>query len=139
MPPPVSPAVRRRFARRKTRDTAPELAVRKLLHANGLRYRVDAVVLNRPRRRADVVFPRVRLAVFIDGCFWHGCPLHATWPKNNGPWWRDKLELNVARDHDTDERLTQAAWQVLRFWEHESPITVSEEIERCLRELRGSM
>ncbi|AEI13440.1 DNA mismatch endonuclease Vsr [Cellulomonas gilvus ATCC 13127] len=107
-----------RMSRQHRRDTSPELALRRALHRRGLRYRVDATLPGIPRRRADVLFPRARLVVFVDGCFWHACPLHATQPAANGEWWRAKLEANVARDRDTDARLTASGWRVLRFWEH---------------------
>jgi len=67
------------------------------------------------------VFPGPRVAVFVDGCFWHGCPEHASWPKANAQWWRVKIEANRRRDRDTDERLTRAGWEVVRVWEHEDP------------------
>ena len=114
---PPSAATRRRMQGTKRRDTPAEVALRRLLHARGLRYRVDFGVLG--RRRADVAFPRARVAVFVDGCFWHGCPVHGTQPKQNAEWWRQKIDANRKRDRDTDERLTAAGWCVLRFWEHE--------------------
>jgi DNA mismatch endonuclease (patch repair protein) len=80
------------------------------------------------RREADLVFPRARVAVFVDGCFWHGCPEHASWPKANAAWWRSKIEKNRARDSDTDDRLARAGWQVLRVWEHEDPMQAAQRI-----------
>jgi DNA mismatch endonuclease (patch repair protein) len=120
-------ATRRRMTRQRRRDTAPELAIRRNLHARGLRYRVDAP-LPATRRRADLLFPGPRIAVFIDGCFWHGCPAHATTPKRNTRWWVDKIAANVARDHDTDRRLQMSGWLVLRIWEHESADAAAEQI-----------
>jgi DNA mismatch endonuclease (patch repair protein) len=76
------------------------------------------------RRTADIVFPSVGLAIFLDGCFWHGCPFHASWPKVNAAWWREKIETNRRRDRDTDQRLADEGWTVIRVWEHE-PITAS--------------
>lgn len=105
----------------RSRDTAAELAVRRLVHAAGLRYRVDRAPLPGLRRRADLVFGPARLAVFIDGCFWHGCPEHGNRPRTNQQWWAAKLDRNRQRDQDTDERLQAAGWQVLRLWEHEDP------------------
>jgi DNA mismatch endonuclease (patch repair protein) len=119
----------------RRRDTGAEVAVRRHLHARGLRYRVD-YKLPGMRRRADVVFPRERISVFIDGCFWHGCPEHRTWPKSNGQWWRDKLERNVARDRDTDERLRAAGWTVIRIWEHEGPEEAAGRIADAVRVAR---
>lgn len=100
------------------RDTACELALRSAVHRLGLRYRVDWP-LPGTKRRADLAFITARLAVFVDGCFWHGCPRHATYPKANAAWWREKLARNIARDRDTDASLRRDGWRVLRFWEHE--------------------
>jgi DNA mismatch endonuclease (patch repair protein) len=91
-----------------------------MLHARGLRYRVDAV-LPGMRRRADLLFTSARVAVFIDGCFWHGCPDHGTQPKSNAAWWAEKIISNVKRDRDTDQRLAAEGWTVVRVWEHEAP------------------
>jgi len=107
--------------RTRRRDTTPELALRKALHRGGLRYRVDVSPIKGVRRRADVVFPRQRIAVYVDGCFWHSCPIHATSPKANQAWWAAKLEANRHRDADTNRRLVAEGWLVLRFWEHENP------------------
>jgi len=112
----------------RRRDTAPELAVRRALHAAGLRYRVDYPLVFDRRRRADVVFTRQRVAVFIDGCFWHGCPDHSTTPKQNTDYWGPKLARNAAHDLDTTARLTADGWTVLRFWEHEDPQAVAASI-----------
>lgn len=112
----------------RRRDTTPELLVRKALHADGLRYRVDYAPMG-GRRRADIVFTRRRIAVFIDGCFWHSCPLHGTQPRRNANYWEPKLRGNVERDRDTDARLIAAGWRVLRFWEHEDPLGVVQAIE----------
>jgi len=92
------------------------------MHRRGLRYRIDYEVSRSPRRVADVAFPGRKIAIFIDGCFWHGCPLHATWPKRNADFWRQKIEANRQRDADTNERLRTSGWTVLRFWSHQSPI-----------------
>ena len=114
--------VQARFRRQRTRDTAPELALRRRLHSMGLRYRVDVPPIAALRRRADIVFRTARVAVFVDGCFWHGCPTCDLRPKANADWWREKLQRNRRRDRDTDERLVEAGWLVLRVWEHE-PVT----------------
>ncbi|WP_405996492.1 very short patch repair endonuclease [Streptomyces sp. NBC_00986] len=106
------------MSRQASKDTEAELAVRRLLHASGLRYRVEYPVPGMPRRRIDVAFTRAKVAVLIDGCFWHGCPEHATRPKANADWWRTKLNRNMARDRETTEHLRTAGWTVLRFWEH---------------------
>ena len=106
------------MSRQLRRDTVPELALRRELHRRGLRYRVDAPLPGMPRRRADLVLTRARIAVFVDGCFWHACSEHATAPTSNAGWWRTKLERNVERDRDTDARLLELGWIPLRFWEH---------------------
>ncbi|WP_330217850.1 very short patch repair endonuclease [Cellulomonas sp. FA1] len=124
----TTPAVSARMARQVRRDTAPELALRRALHARGLRYRVDHPLPGMSRRRADVVLTRARIAVFVDGCFWHSCPLHATLPRSNGPWWRAKLERNVARDRETDAHLASLGWSVLRFWEHADMSAAADEV-----------
>jgi DNA mismatch endonuclease (patch repair protein) len=97
--------------------TSP-LALRKILHSRGLRYRVDHAPIPGVRRRADVVFTRLRIAVFVDGCFWHGCPEHATVPKSNADYWVPKLQRNIERDRETDAVLMSHGWSVLRIWEH---------------------
>lgn len=116
----------------RRRDTRPELDVRRLLHAAGLRYRVDFAPLG-GRRRADIVFTRKRVAVFIDGCYWHSCPEHATSPTRNADYWVPKLARNVERDREIDQRLGDAGWTVLRYWEHEKAETVAQAIIDALR------
>jgi DNA mismatch endonuclease (patch repair protein) len=115
----------------RQRDTAAEMALRSLLHRRGLRFRVH-YALPSLRRRADIAFPRQRIAVFVDGCFWHGCPEHATWPKQNADWWRDKIEANRRRDADTDARLKEQGWSVVRVWEHEAPEPAAQTIEDAI-------
>ena len=114
------------------RDTAAERRLRSELHRRGRRFRVDFSPLVGSRRRADIVFTRRRLAVFVDGCFWHGCPRHGTWPKHNADWWRAKIEMNQRRDRDTDRQLMNAGWRVIRVWEHEDPVVAADKIEREL-------
>ncbi|TFV82802.1 very short patch repair endonuclease [Blastococcus sp. CT_GayMR20] len=121
------------MSRARRRDTAPEVAVRREAHRRGLRYVVDSALPGLPRRRADMVFTRQRIAVFIDGCFWHSCPVHATTPAANREWWVAKLARNEARDRNTDEHLERLGWRVLRFWEHEDPIAVVDVIEGAVR------
>jgi DNA mismatch endonuclease (patch repair protein) len=88
-------------------------------------------------RRADIVFRRAQVAVFVDGCFWHGCPLHATWPKANAQFWRDKIDANRRRDADTSKRLKTAGWLVVRAWEHDDPGQVAEQLRSIvLRRMR---
>ncbi|MEU4597796.1 very short patch repair endonuclease [Nocardia sp. NPDC023988] len=122
-----------RMSRQRRAHTAPELALRRELHRAGLRYFVDRAPIKGQRRRADVVFPRRRVAVYVDGCFWHRCPEHATDPKNNAEWWAQKLAGNVARDRATDAALIEAGWQVVRVWEHEDPRVVAQQIVALVR------
>lgn len=115
-------------ARRK--DTKPELDLRRILHSHGMRYRVVYPVPGRPRRSIDVAFTRTKVAVFIDGCFWHACPVHRTQPRANSEWWMEKLARNVARDRETDQHLTALGWIVLRFWEHEDMTKAAKAVEQ---------
>lgn len=125
---PSSQEASRRMARVRQKGTEAELAIRKELYRRGARYRVDFAVLKKPRRVADIAFPGLKVAVFVDGCFWHGCPEHASWPKQNAEFWRQKIETNQARDADTDTRLIALGWKVIRIWEHEDPVTAALKI-----------
>jgi len=126
-------ATRKKMIANRSRDTKPELRVRSLLHSRGLRYRVNQRPLPELRRTADIVFRKSRVAVFIDGCFWHGCPEHYRRPSTNPQYWSDKVEGNRRRDQETDNRLAAAGWTVLRVWEHENPGSVAREVERLVR------
>jgi DNA mismatch endonuclease, patch repair protein len=112
----------------RSRDTKPEVELRRLLHARGFRYRVDSLVLPELRCRADLLFPRRRVAVFVDGCFWHRCPIHASDPKANAAYWSAKFERNVARDRAIDAALSKAGWTVVRVWEHEHPAHAADRV-----------
>lgn len=118
-PAPSSEQVSERMAKLARRDTAPELAVRRELHSMGLRYRVCFPVPGMARRSVDIAFPKQRVAIFVDGCFWHGCKQHFVTPKSNTVWWLEKLQANAIRDLDTDAHLATLGWQVIRIWEHE--------------------
>lgn len=131
---PSSPGVSARMSRQRSRDTGIELAVRRLLYAQGFRYRVNLPVAGMRRRTIDIAFTKKRVAIFLDGCFWHSCPEHATQPKANDTWWTEKLERNKARDTETASVLEEAGWTVLRFWEHEDAVTVAATVSRHLRE-----
>jgi DNA mismatch endonuclease (patch repair protein) len=137
-----SAARRRNMQAIRSRDTTPERLIRRLVHAQGLRYRVAARPLSDLRRTADMVFRPTKVAVFIDGCYWHGCPEHYVPPKTNPGYWSDKVARNMARDRDTDERLRAAGWLVLRFWEHDAAEQCSDAICRAVasrrRPSRGS-
>jgi len=120
------------------RESAPERALRSLLHARGLRFRKDHAPLPGLRCRADLTFTRDRLVVFVDGCFWHRCPQHGSSPKANGAWWRSKLDGNVARDRRNDKALRAAGWTVLRLWAHESTEAMADVVQDALEEARRS-
>lgn len=121
----------------KSRDTKPEKALRSAVHALGLRYRVSAKPLAGLRRTADMVFPTVKVAVFLDGCFWHGCPQHHTVASANAKFWADKVEGNRTRDRDTDQRLAQAGWVSVRVWEHEDPVEAAARVREIVLARRG--
>lgn len=112
----------------RRRDNEAELAVRRLLHAAGRRYRVHYPVPGLPRRTIDIAFTRAKVAVFIDGCFWHGCPEHGTRPRANAAWWSTKLAANQARDTDTTTHLETIGWVVLRCWEHDPAAWVADSV-----------
>jgi len=122
----------------RSRDTGPEMRLRSLLHREGLRFRVSPLLRIDGRRiRPDVAFPRWKVAVFVDGCFWHGCPEHGTTPKSNAAYWVPKIEGNRARDESNDTALRQAGWIVVRAWEHEPPRLVAERVSNALRSAQG--
>jgi DNA mismatch endonuclease, patch repair protein len=133
---PSSASVSARMSRLPRRDTAPELALRRLLHARGMRYRVNMPVPGLARRSIDVAFTRSRLAIFVDGCYWHGCPDHGRVPHTNREWWTEKLRRNQARDLQTAAYLDQLCWDVVRFWAHQDPHDVADIVE-C--RVRGSI
>lgn len=122
-----------RMSRVKKRDNGPELAVRRALHSRGLRYRVAWPVPGQKRRTIDIAFTRKRVAVFIDGCFWHGCPIHGTSPKANSAWWAAKIATNRARDANVTAQLEAMGWTVMRLWEHQDPATVAADISSEVR------
>lgn len=117
----------------RTAGTSAEMAVRRTLYARGYRYRVDFKLLPGERFRGDIVLTRHKLVVFLDGCFWHGCPAHGTTPKSNTQWWADKIEGNRQRDQRASQLLGEAGWQVLRFWEHEPAESIVATIEHELQ------
>jgi DNA mismatch endonuclease (patch repair protein) len=113
----------------RSRDTKPELAVRRAVHGLGLRYRVGTRPLPSLRRTADLVFSKRKVAVFVDGCFWHGCPIHSTASKTNIDYWTGKILSNAHRDSETDRLLREAGWVVVRIWSHEDPKLAAEHIQ----------
>lgn len=126
LPVPLDATTSARFGRMPRAATKPELVLRRELHRRGLRYRI-----NDPRLPGspDVAFTRARVAVFVDGCFWHRCPEHGTLPRNNRDWWLAKLDRNVARDRAKDAALIELGWTVLHVWEHEAPVTAADRVE----------
>lgn len=116
------------------RDTGPELMLRRELHARGRRFRLQRRLnLGGVSARPDLVFPRHRVAVFVDGCFWHGCPEHMTWPVRNADFWRAKIEGNMARGRGQDRALSDDGWLVVRVWEHEPAFKAADVVEAALR------
>ncbi|MFE3318153.1 very short patch repair endonuclease [Nocardia sp. NPDC059195] len=133
-----SPAVRAVMRANRRRDTGPEMALRKELYRRGLRYRVDARPLAELRRTADIVFTTDRVAVFVDGCFWHGCPSHHRPAMKNSEFWNNKIDANRDRDRDTSTKLREAGWTVIRVWEHDRPGEAAEHIQAAIRSRRRS-
>nr|WP_279629198.1 very short patch repair endonuclease [Amycolatopsis thailandensis] len=127
-----SPEVRASMRANRGKDTAPELRLRSELYARGLRYRVSVRPLRALRRTADIVFPKARLAIFVDGCFWHGCEKHHRPAKKNSEFWRNKITDNRKRDIETNQLLTAEGWMVIRCWEHEDPKTVADRVVTAL-------
>ena len=132
-PPPSSAAATAMGQANRGRDTGPELRLRSALHRRGLRFRINRRVAAELRTTVDIVFARARVAVFVDGCFWHRCPDHSTTPKANGEWWASKLEENVARDRRADIALRERGWTVLRIWEHEDPEVAANRVAVIVR------
>jgi DNA mismatch endonuclease, patch repair protein len=118
----------------RTTGTAPEIALRRALHRRGLRYRLHRRDLP---GRPDLALARLRIAVFVDGCFWHSCPAHAVPPKANGAWWKAKLAANVARDQRNDERLRAMGWEPLHIWEHDDVHAVADRLSELWRARHG--
>ncbi|MGH3441235.1 MAG: very short patch repair endonuclease [Nitriliruptorales bacterium] len=117
----------------RSRDTKPEMAVRRELHRRGLRYRVHVRPVPDLPRVADVVFGRAKVAVFVDGCYWHGCPQHGSIPKANRTYWTQKIARNQERDRRTDAVLRKAGWEAIRVWEHEEPHRTADLVEAAVR------
>ncbi|TQJ13074.1 T/G mismatch-specific endonuclease [Yimella lutea] len=127
-----------RMSRQRRRDTQPEVLLRRALHRRGHRFRVDTALPGMSRRRSDILFTKKRVAVFVDGCFWHSCPEHATFPRNNEQWWQDKLRRNVERDRETDTHLRSLGWTPVRVWEHVPVDDAVEIVEIALDSANGS-
>lgn len=126
------------MARVATSDTKPEMELRRELHRRGRRYRVNVSPDPALRGRADLVFGPARVAVYVDGCFWHACGEHGVLPKSNREWWRTKLQRTVERDRATERALAALGWEVVRVWEHEDPATAADRVELALTAHGGS-
>jgi DNA mismatch endonuclease (patch repair protein) len=138
-PLPTSEAISAVMRANRWRDTSPEVAVRSALHRRGLRFRKRHTIPLDGRRwtQPDAVFTRARVALFVDGCFWHSCPVHGTAPAANSSYWARKLTRNVARDRDTTSQLEARGWKVVRAWEHEDPEAVAERVQSVVRQRLG--
>lgn len=136
-PTPTTPAAANRMRANRRSDTQPEVLLRSLLHRSGLRFRKDHQIRLFTGRvvRADIAFTGKRLAVFVDGCFWHSCPLHGTVPKSNRDYWVPKLKQNVDRDKLVNQLLESTGWTVVRIWEHTDQESARLEIISLLRVL----
>lgn len=129
----MNEGTRKSMQSNKGRDTKPELALRRAVHALGLRYRVSVRPLPAIRRTSDLVFTKAKVAVFLDGCFWHGCPQHHTKAATNAAFWAEKVERTRKRDGETDRLLQEAGWKVIRIWEHENPVEAAARVEAAVR------
>jgi DNA mismatch endonuclease (patch repair protein) len=130
--------VRKSMQANTGRDTRPELALRRAVHARGLRYYVNRRPIKAVRRTADLLFPKIKIAVFLDGCFWHGCPEHHTIAKTNAAFWAEKVATNRRRDIDTNRRLTTEGWTVIRIWEHEPTADAADRIAATVTAIRDA-
>ena len=128
-----SPATRRSMQGNRSRDTKPEMAVRSAVHRRGIRFRVSARPQPELARTADLVLRKTRIAVFVDGCYWHGCPEHHTQPATNSEYRSDKIARNIERDQETTAYLQQTGWTVMRFWEHEDPEAVADRVQEAVQ------
>jgi DNA mismatch endonuclease (patch repair protein) len=136
-PPKASSAnVRAIMQANRSKDTRPELALRSAVHRLGLRFRKHRRPISTLRCEADLVFPTERVAVFIDGCFWHGCAEHRQRPRTNEAYWEPKIEANIARDRRNDAQLSAAGWLVVRAWEHEEVEKVAARVAEAVRQRR---
>ena len=136
-PAPSSVAAERRLVAQVTKDTGPELMLRRALHRAGLRYRVHLRAVTGSRREIDIAFPGAKVAIFVDGCFWHGCDEHPRSSKAHSAWWARKIAENRSRDADTDQRLLDDGWTVIRVWEHETPSEAADRVARAVRARSG--
>lgn len=124
--------IRAKMQAQRVRDTKPEIMLRRVLHARGVRFRLSGKLPPLPRRTADIVWAQRRVAVFVDGCFWHGCPEHFVLPKTHSEWWQEKIDRNRRRDEETSETLVATGWSVLRIWEHVPATQAADAVEAAL-------
>ena len=132
-PSPKSDRVSKQMREQRTRDTDPEVRLRRELHSRGLRYQLQRRVPERPRQRIDICFPTERVAVFVDGCFWHGCPQHYVASKTNPDYWAPKIAANAERDVRSTALLVDAGWTVLRFWTHTPAAEIAAAVVEAVR------
>ena len=125
------------MSRQKTRDTQPEVELRRQLYAMGIRYRLHRRPVSTMRRTADIVFTKAKIAVVVHGCFWHSCPTHGTFPFTNAEWWKAKLDRNVERDAETQSQWELVGWDVVVVWEHENPSDAARRIKDLLERKCG--
>lgn len=135
LPSPLNATVSAQMQRMPRSSTGPEVLIRKELHRRGLRFRINNLGLP---GRPDITFTAARIAVFVDGCFWHSCPDHGVLPKNNRDWWREKLARNVERDREKDTQLEQMGWTVVHVWEHQPASVAADGIEKLWRSAGGT-
>lgn len=131
-PPAGSDHIRAKMQAQRVRDTKPEVALRQELHRRGVRFRVGAKLPGLSRRSADLAWLGRKVAVFVDGCYWHGCPEHFHVPKTNTEWWLEKIGRNKARDQTTQTTLEAAGWTVVRIWEHEDIAQAADRVQAAL-------
>ncbi|HML39854.1 MAG TPA: DNA mismatch endonuclease Vsr [Bellilinea sp.] len=136
-PKPSSFAAKRRMEAAKPKDTLPEIKLRAALKELGIDFEVDVKPIEDLKRRADILFREDGIAVFVDGCFWHGCPIHGTQAKANAEFWTEKIKRNKDRDVDTNQRFEAAGWTVIRVWEHEYPIEAAMKIAEIIERRRN--
>src|SRR5437764_3570325 len=135
-PPASSRDAQKRMQVLRQRDNKFEMQLRSVLHRLGLRFRLHRRIIPDRTRTADIVLPTAKIAVFVDGCFWHSCPRHKSLPKANRDWWRTKLATNVARDRDSDHTLRRSGWRVIRVWEHEKVELAALRVLKAVRALK---
>lgn len=136
-PKPSSSAAKSRMEAAKPKNTLPEIKLQTALAELGINFETDVKPIEDLHRRADVLIREGKIAIFVDGCFWHGCPIHGTQAKANAEFWADKIKRNQERDLDTNEHLEAAGWTVIRIWEHEDPNDAAKQIADIIKEKKS--